>query len=227
MNTLTKISSSLAIVIAVTGCASNQEKVQTAVRESVGESTSLSDFKTYQGGVSCGSYETMDYSGNVKKRKYIVLEDEVLKIPSRTDLQIFCSENPKKALNESLAIDFDAQRKSINAVIKDFEFMEKPLLEYERDNGYFPWTEQTLDALVKPATIGNTPRNFPEGGYIKSVPKDPWGNEYQYIWEPFAGVRTMYTITSFGADGQPGGEGENADISTKQLKYFKHVEKIQ
>ena len=51
------------------------------------------------------------------------------------------------------------------------------------------------------ATTGNPPRTFPEGGYIDAIPTDPWGRDYDYVCEPFAGVRIPYELQSLGADG--------------------------
>jgi general secretion pathway protein G len=54
-----------------------------------------------------------------------------------------------------------------------------------------------------------TIRNWKEGGYIDGMKKDPWGNDYAYI---APGTRGDYDLYTLGADGQPGGEGPDADI---------------
>ena len=80
---------------------------------------------------------------------------------------------------------------------------------YRLDNTIYPTTEQGLAALVaKPAT-DPLPLNWKPGGYLDRVPKDPWGSDYQYI-NP--GTHSEIDVFSYGADRQPGGEGNNADI---------------
>jgi general secretion pathway protein G len=77
------------------------------------------------------------------------------------------------------------------------------------DAGRYPSTAEGLTALVKPAA-GLTAWNGP---YLKggAVPNDPWGKPYAYR---SPGERSAYEIVSFGADGQEGGTGTAADIST-------------
>lgn len=93
------------------------------------------------------------------------------------------------------------------------ESVETALKLYRLDNGNYPSTEQGLQALVEPPTVGNIPRNWRQGGYLERnrVPKDPWGNDYVYI---SPGARGEYDLISYGADGQPGGEGKNKDINS-------------
>lgn len=80
--------------------------------------------------------------------------------------------------------------------------------EYRLDVGRYPTTEQGLNALrEKPANV-----NKWEGPYLpKAIPKDPWGNDYVY---KSPGEHGDYDLTSYGRDGQPGGEGEDADIAS-------------
>ncbi len=81
---------------------------------------------------------------------------------------------------------------------------------YKTQTGVFPSTEQGLYALVRKPAGEPEPRNYPPAGYIKKLPKDPWENEYYYI---YPGEHGPYDIFSLGADGQEGGEGFDADIS--------------
>ena len=62
-------------------------------------------------------------------------------------------------------------------------YMETALKLYKLDNGYYPTTEQGLQALVEPPTVGQLPKAWREGGYLEKgkVPKDPWGSEYVYL----------------------------------------------
>lgn len=93
--------------------------------------------------------------------------------------------------------------------------IEEALAMFKLDNGFFPSTEQGLKALVdKPAT-GRVPNNYRESGYIKKIPLDPWGNNYVYL---SPGIHDDYDITSFGPDGESGGEGDDADINSWTLE---------
>lgn len=91
----------------------------------------------------------------------------------------------------------------------DIRALEAALNLYRLDNFNYPTTDQGLEALVTQPSGSPQPRNYKSGGYIDRLPKDPWGNDYQYL-NP--GRRGQVDIFSYGADGQPGGEGINADI---------------
>lgn len=92
--------------------------------------------------------------------------------------------------------------------IKNFE---TALRLFKADNGFFPSTEQGLEALVSLPVEGHIPENYKEGGYLgkKRLPSDPWGNQYIYL---SPGEQGEYDIISYGADGRPGGEKYNSDI---------------
>jgi len=80
---------------------------------------------------------------------------------------------------------------------------------YKLDNSVYPNTDQGLEALVSKPSSSPEPRNYRNGGYIKRLPKDPWGNEYNYV---MPGEHGAVDIFSLGADGQDGGEEVNTDI---------------
>jgi general secretion pathway protein G len=91
----------------------------------------------------------------------------------------------------------------------DIQAIEGGLTMYKLDNYKYPSTDLGLTALVQRPN-DPTVRNWRDGGYLKRISKDPWGTPYQYV---FPGTRGQeYDLYSFGADGQEGGEGENADI---------------
>jgi general secretion pathway protein G len=97
----------------------------------------------------------------------------------------------------------------------DIRAIQTALDTYRLDNFKYPTTEQGLQALVKqPADATIT--NYRSGGYLASLPKDPWNFPYQYQ-SPGADGRE-YEITTYGRDGKPGGEGYDADISTSTLE---------
>lgn len=91
----------------------------------------------------------------------------------------------------------------------DFKAIETALKIYRLDNYVYPTTEQGLVALIEPSTLEPEPRSFKEGGYLQEMPMDPWGREYLYM---SPGENSEVDIFSYGADGLPGGEGQNADL---------------
>ncbi|HUV20449.1 MAG TPA: type II secretion system major pseudopilin GspG [Gammaproteobacteria bacterium] len=101
----------------------------------------------------------------------------------------------------------------ISKAKSDIRVLESSLELYKLDNFVYPSADQGLDALVnKPA--GENARNWREGGYIKKLTKDPWGNEYRYL---YPGSNGEFDIFSLGADAAVGGEGEAADIGNWNL----------
>jgi general secretion pathway protein G len=91
----------------------------------------------------------------------------------------------------------------------DVGTINQALKLYRLDIGRYPTTEQGLKALVERPTSEPIPQNWKAGGYLSSVPKDPWGNPYHYS-NP--GTRGEIDVISYGADGKPGGTGTDADI---------------
>ncbi len=85
---------------------------------------------------------------------------------------------------------------------------------YRLDNQRYPTTEQGLAALSARPTQPPVPPNWKPNGYLERVPKDPWGQPYQYL-NP--GLHGEIDVFSFGADGQPGGNGIDADIGSWDL----------
>lgn len=94
-------------------------------------------------------------------------------------------------------------------VISDFKSIETALKVYKLDNFVYPSTEQGLEALVTKSDLEPTPRNFQKGGYLKEAPLDPWGRPYLYVQPGQHGEVDIFTL---GADGQEGGEDDNADL---------------
>ena len=82
---------------------------------------------------------------------------------------------------------------------------------YKLDNLRFPTAEQGLQALIVRPTTAPAPNNWKP--YLEKLPNDPWGRPYQYL-NP--GVQGEVDVMSFGADGQSGGDGKNADIGSWQ-----------
>ncbi|MBI4847059.1 MAG: type II secretion system major pseudopilin GspG [Nitrospirae bacterium] len=103
----------------------------------------------------------------------------------------------------------DAKVQEASIQIKNFE---TALRLYKTDNGFYPSTEQGLQALITIPSTGQIPEHYRQGGYLekKNLPKDPWGNEYIYI---SPGTQGDYDIITYGADGQPDGEKYDSDIT--------------
>ncbi len=103
------------------------------------------------------------------------------------------------------------------AAVAQLQNFRQALKFYQMDNGAYPTQRQGLEALVVPSRLDPQPRRFPAEGYMerRELPLDPWGNPYVYLI-PGSGGET-YEVLSYGADGQPGGTGKDADISTASL----------
>ena len=97
----------------------------------------------------------------------------------------------------------------ITAAKTDISQLMQSLKLYKLDNQRYPTTEQGLKALVEKPTSGPAANGWKTGGYVDKVQNDPWGNPYQYL---SPGVKGEIDIFSLGADGQPGGTGDDADI---------------
>ncbi|MFA4916624.1 MAG: type II secretion system major pseudopilin GspG [Syntrophales bacterium] len=107
----------------------------------------------------------------------------------------------------------DARITEAKVQIKNFE---TALKFFKLDNGFYPDTQQGLDALVEKPTTGEIPSHYREGGYLerKKIPLDPWGHPYIYL---SPGINGDFDIISFGGDGKEGGEGKDADIENWAL----------
>lgn len=105
----------------------------------------------------------------------------------------------------------------ITKVKQDIRTIESALNLYRLDNFQYPTTEQGLEALVEAPTSGPEARQYRDGGYLDRLPRDPWGNDYQYL-NP--GRHGDIDIFSYGADGRRGGEGVNAEIGNWNVDEF-------
>jgi len=99
----------------------------------------------------------------------------------------------------------------VTAARTDINNIMQAMKLYKLDNQRFPSADQGLDALVKKPALGAVPPNWKPN--LDKLPADPWGRPYQYL-NP--GVKGEIDVFSFGADGQPGGEGKNADLGSWQ-----------
>ena len=93
-----------------------------------------------------------------------------------------------------------AARSDVNSLVQTLKM-------YRLDNGFYPSTDQGLQALVQRPSTNPVPANWKP--YLDRLPKDPWGTDYQYL---SPGVKGEIDVFSLGADKARGGEGNNADI---------------
>lgn len=93
--------------------------------------------------------------------------------------------------------------------------LDARLKEFRRKCGFYPTTEQGLEALVTKPTGGRECKDYPANGFIEGeqIPKDPWDNDF--IYESDGKTVNIY---SYGPDGEPGGEGTDADIYLRAAK---------
>ncbi|MEJ7926638.1 type II secretion system major pseudopilin GspG [Sphingobium sp. AN641] len=96
----------------------------------------------------------------------------------------------------------------------DIATIEQALEQYRLDNLTYPSATDGLQALLSPPPSLVQPQRYRRGGYIKKLPDDPWGRAYGYA---APGRKGAFDIMSMGADGQPGGEAENADLYSSEL----------
>lgn len=102
----------------------------------------------------------------------------------------------------------------IVAARQDIATVMQALKLYRLDNQRYPTTEQGLQALIAKPSSGPASDGWKTGGYIDKLPKDPWGNPYQFL---SPGIKGEVDVFSYGADGQPGGSGNDADIGSWEL----------
>jgi general secretion pathway protein G len=104
-----------------------------------------------------------------------------------------------------------AEGARVTAARTDVNNLMQALKLYKLDNQRYPSAEQGLESLVRKPTVGVIPPSWKP--YVDKLPTDPWGHAYQYL-NP--GVKGEIDVFSFGADGQSGGEGNDADVGSWQ-----------
>ncbi len=102
----------------------------------------------------------------------------------------------------------------VTAAKSDMRAIANALDLYKLDNFNYPSTDQGLQALVTQPSGFPEAKNWNPDGYLKKLPRDPWGNDYQYI---SPGRNGQYDLFSLGSDGRPGGEKEAADLNNWEL----------
>ena len=106
----------------------------------------------------------------------------------------------------------EARRTTAKMEIKN---IEQALHLFKLDNGFYPSTDQGLDALVEKPTIGQIPNKWRDDGYLPKLPSDPWGYLYVYL---SPGRHGRFDLISYGGDGEPGGEENAKDVESWDLE---------
>lgn len=222
----------LFVVAMLQGCASTDYEAQ--AKEAVGDTLAnrrdaeYRNMQAYPGKVVCGEVaETDRWGPTMEYRRFIVRDGYVINRPSRNDLAIYCSQNPKKSLEKLLKSGPLDDNQTLQQITSDMLAVKQALEEYLADAKTLPTTEQGLQALIKPIEGVQRPIHFREGGYLQSIPNDPWGRPYVYSRSPLGpAVAPRYKLYTLGADGKKGGSGADADISKRELDYLVHVSKL-
>lgn len=94
----------------------------------------------------------------------------------------------------------------------DLKTIAAALRMYRLDNGDYPTTDQGLKALIQRPETEPVPANWNNEGYLPEAPKDPWGRDYVYV---SPGKTGGFDLMSNGKDGEPGGEGLDADLTDR------------
>jgi len=110
------------------------------------------------------------------------------------------------------------EKAKVEAAKVQIRALEDALDAYKLDNGFYPTTDQGLDALIRKPESGRVPLKYRDGGYLKParIPKDPWGKDFVYV-SP-GNENREYDIVSYGADNEPGGEGNSSDIESWKMQ---------
>lgn len=105
----------------------------------------------------------------------------------------------------------------IDAAKVQIRNIETALKLFKMDSGFYPETQQGLEALTTKPETGRVPAKYREGGYLeqKKIPLDPWGNPYIYV---APGIHGDYDLISLGSDGKEGGSGKDADITNWDMQ---------
>lgn len=214
----------LPLAALVSACADPVQDATEAVSAAFGPkgTTEFTDLREYPSGVVCGMYERFDRWGeSSSKRRFVYVDGEARIRPVREDLAVYCSDNPKQVVEAMLGIPVSGDSAPGTArAAADLAELANALERYHAENGGYPSTDQGLAALVSKPESPKPLRNYPEGGYLEALPMDPWGRPYVYEGPVWAGVKSAYSLQTFGADGKPGGSGPDADISSNKLEYL-------
>ena len=219
----------LSVALLIHGCANHTKLAQESVEERLLSPGKLTyrNVESYPGKVVCGEYSPNRKALDSTFKPFIYVSSGLIMPPSEEDQAIFCSQDGRQALYDTTGIDFSGESKTTLLIIsRDYQQLAIALEQYLSDNLWLPSSRQGLDALLHPTETPPKPRKFKDGGYIKEIPTDPWEKPYIYTGPAFAGVQGTYKLLTLGADGKPGGTGEDTDIEWQHMKYIDHIDKL-
>lgn len=228
----TKLAAALMTALCLSGCAEdNRDAAKQALesKQSIGIKLDYGEVTNYPGGVVCGEYSIVTRLGERDgPAPFIYVAGELYRAPSADDLAIFCSKDSAAQVRTRLGLPVGDKGNSLATIHADLGRIDRALQDYLNDNQTYPATRQGLEALRTASEIAPRPVRFREGGYITEIPVDPWGRPYRYTSEKVLRLEPrVYTLETLGKDGEPGGEGENADVSSRHLKYLDHLSRVK
>lgn len=221
----------LLLALSLAACSSDEQRARQLLADSlkIKEDLEFHELRTYPGNVVCGEFSaTTSYTGpREEHRPFIVIGDKLEKSPLTADLRIYCKEDPARALQEAYGVGpVDASNTALIKILSDYSRLAGALEAYYTDNYYYPTAEQGLAALVSRPEDGRPLSRYREGGYLDSIPTDPWNRPYLYSEEQWGRTKGRYEVKTLGRSGEPGGEGAEADVSSGHLPYLQHVARV-
>ncbi|MDP4788913.1 MAG: type II secretion system protein GspG [Haliea sp.] len=209
------------------GCTSSMQRAEQTVTAALPavETIEFRELAAYPGNVVCGDYRSIQrYGDSPGFKPFIVRAEQADVLPSAEDRRVFCDADPIARLYELTGIQASpAPTAQLRKIADDLTRLQTALLDYYRDVATYPQTDPGLESLIRPVGSMRRAGRFREGGYLQSLPQDPWQRAYQYAAPEFAGSHQPPSLLTLGADATPGGTDENADISLNELHYLQHV----
>lgn len=199
------------------GCATYRAAYETRLIGSLPNQrgVSIEESRAFPGDVLCGRYTSFNGPGfSLATQDFVVTPREVFGNATALQRSVYCGSKPQAALLEATGLgawDEDMQR--ARQLRDDMRAAEVAIHLYHMRHAMMPLTLEDM-----------TGGDF---DYGKSNTIDPWGHPYRY--EPGLAGRTtpVFDLASYGADGQPGGTGENADLHFKELVLLEHVLRVR
>ena len=199
------------------GCASLEQDARDAVIADLPSphGTSFSALHRFPGEVICGRYTATDLQGfRIETHDFIYSGGKSYRRPTAERLALFCTDEPEAALERELGMPpWEGGSGPLGQIHADLRALEDAIKAYVTATGDVPF--RSLRELVPPAAA-----------YLPALPRDPWGNSYHF--EVGLGGRTErdYRLFTLGADNQPGGTGEDADVGREHLPYLDRLARL-
>ncbi len=219
----------LAAVLLSQACVNQMELAKQSLESTVITRNTITyrNLQSYPGNVVCGEFTTRRSAREDQYKPFVYRSGAADARPSTEEIAVFCSTEPQHSLHQITGINYaGSDRANLLLIRADYALLADALEQYETDNFGYPRSNQGTDALVAPSDITPRPRKFKDGGYLSTVPLDPWGAPYLYTGPVFAGVKGSYTLLTLGADGREGGVDSNADVELRHMLYLDHIDQL-